>query len=940
MRSARQGRAWLRRCLNAGLGLAVGIGVGACSGGSFAGLAGDGVDPGGDPGGAYEAGTHAACHEGQARVCHRKIGEAEGVVTCLQGEQICDQGQWSECAGSLTQIAAPPPLPETDRPTLALSGVSPCTGDPCDPTCQGWNEVPDGGLTLSGAAPKYTWQVGKIGDLPSGLAAKAVVQPCATAADCQIDQHCDSPVSGTCAHHKCVAGAALDAACDPCVAEVCGVDSTCCASVAPPYKGKCDHDPCAAGAKLDAGCNKAVEAVCQKTESCCDKTWSAACATSYGSQKNVTCAAPSSGQTWSPACVAKVESVCGAFCASDAPCAHDKCYAGGALDATCDACVGKVCQQQPACCTGAWDASCVALVSSACGSSCPSDGKCTAWLPSQTNLLCSGVDLTAGVACGTKIPICNRGTKPAPSGVHVAVWPGNSGKIPSTNPSMTSPKPDVCTSATGIAAGECVDVDCPALAGTREVMVNPPDGFQVAECSYQNNWTEYSAGLTCGAPSCVASSQSATLKPLRMFVSIDKSGSMSTGSPSRWSNLTSALKTFLADPGSAGLGVALRFWADASPSGYPCEDTGKKGDASSCNVAYCSHPLVPFGVLTAATGAADPTEKALVDAINAKSPGGGTPMSAALGGATKWAADYQAAHPSEQAIAVLVTDGEPNGCDNDVAHIAKIAADAYAASGVRTYVIGIQGLSTATLQKIASAGGGDGFFVTSSAQGAKQILQAFRAIQGSALDCAFPLPGTTFDPAAVDVLFTPGSGAPTSLGRVSSPALCGDGWYFDDATHPTEVQLCPSTCAAAQAATSAHIEIGAGCTGGYAQTSTVQTYAAACGAGQRPQWGYLTWEALTPGDSSVEFLARTSDTASFTGTPVKIGTVAVTPPAAPDACAIGDACAIDLYTSLGGKPAGARPHLELTVRLNPSTSRTSAPTVTDWQLTHSCVDAL
>ena len=34
--------------------------------------------------------------------------------------------------------------------------------------------------------------------------------------------------SNMCAHPKCATGGALNAACDPCVAQICAVDSFCC----------------------------------------------------------------------------------------------------------------------------------------------------------------------------------------------------------------------------------------------------------------------------------------------------------------------------------------------------------------------------------------------------------------------------------------------------------------------------------------------------------------------------------------------------------------------------------------------------------------------------------------------------------------------------------------------------------------------------------------
>ncbi len=59
----------------------------------------------------------------------------------------------------------------------------------------------------------------------------STVEPCETALDCQMNQRCDDvSTNSACAHDKCVAGSALGADCDSCVAYVCDVDPSCCSS--------------------------------------------------------------------------------------------------------------------------------------------------------------------------------------------------------------------------------------------------------------------------------------------------------------------------------------------------------------------------------------------------------------------------------------------------------------------------------------------------------------------------------------------------------------------------------------------------------------------------------------------------------------------------------------------------------------------------------------
>lgn len=60
----------------------------------------------------------------------------------------------------------------------------------------------------------------------------ALLSPCTTGADCQMNYRCVEPeTDASCAHSKCATGAALTGTCDPCVEAICDVDSTCCSGM-------------------------------------------------------------------------------------------------------------------------------------------------------------------------------------------------------------------------------------------------------------------------------------------------------------------------------------------------------------------------------------------------------------------------------------------------------------------------------------------------------------------------------------------------------------------------------------------------------------------------------------------------------------------------------------------------------------------------------------
>ena len=346
------------------------------------------------------------------------------------------------------------------------------------------------------------------------------------------------------------------------------------------------------------------------------------------------------------------------------------------------------------------------------------------------------------------------------------------------------------------AEGEAVDSSEPAGAGGDDVdgatSGDADDGFE----------PQTAAGTSSGGEACATATVEADLQPLTLFVLFDKSGSMEGD---KWDDSTKALEQFVQDPASAGLRVALRFFPDDG-----CEK-------DTCDVDTCAEPLVDAGQLTPDPAPADGHEKTLVSAIENNDPDGeGTPIYAALAGAEQWAVDYAAAHPDEIVAVVLVTDGDPNGCNEDIGDIADLAGDAKN-DGVLTYAVGLVGSNEGDMDEIAQEGGTQqGIFVSGSGA---ELLAAFKAIQGSSVPCEVALPeaqmGEPVDPTQVNVGYTPGGmGSSQTIAQVDGPSACTPtqgGWYYDDPQAPTTVVLCPSTCGAIQADPKAQLAIVLGC---------------------------------------------------------------------------------------------------------------------------------
>jgi Mg-chelatase subunit ChlD len=303
---------------------------------------------------------------------------------------------------------------------------------------------------------------------------------------------------------------------------------------------------------------------------------------------------------------------------------------------------------------------------------------------------------------------------------------------------------------------------------------------------------------------------------VNMLVMFDRSGSMDDeidNNQTRWDAASSALNAFFRDPNSAGLDVALRFFPHDEPM------AGCNND--DCNENACAQELVPIAPLTADPAPGDTQEQALVAAVTAAAPtgdgqGGGTPTYAALAGAEAWATAHQAAHPNERTVVVFVTDGEPNGCIEETAAIAALAQAARTSSGVLTYAIGISdGVDDGIMDPIAAAGGTNQAIMIEDGSAQSSLLTALQNIRGQVLSCNFVMPpprdpGQPIDPTRVNVNYTPsGGGTPTLVGGVNSAADCGStgGWYYDNPSLPTQIILCPATCATVQADPSPQIQV-------------------------------------------------------------------------------------------------------------------------------------
>lgn len=317
--------------------------------------------------------------------------------------------------------------------------------------------------------------------------------------------------------------------------------------------------------------------------------------------------------------------------------------------------------------------------------------------------------------------------------------------------------------------------------------------------------------------------------PVALYLMQDRSGSMKDtpngASTDKWTQTTTAVNAFVNAPASNGLDVALGM--------FPL-------DNGTCAGAAYDTPLVGMKRIL------DPAQsQAIASALTSNSPGGGggflggilgnpgnsgTPIEGALRGAVNFCLQYEAASPTgERCVVVLITDGAPNGCATDAATLTGIAADGYAKTGLMTFAIGMDGADFGLLDGIAIAGhsdctpsvaGQEACNVTNGGTSFNDALALIRntvttttttteiqnVVQSTALPCDFAIPappnGEQFDRDKVNVQFV--NGAASEILQVPSAGDCtnfgGNGWYYDDPTAPTRIQLCPATCSEVKAA--------------------------------------------------------------------------------------------------------------------------------------------
>jgi hypothetical protein len=181
-----------------------------------------------------------------------------------------------------------------------------------------------------------------------------------------------------------------------------------------------------------------------------------------------------------------------------------------------------------------------------------------------------------------------------------------------------------------------------------------------------------------------------------MYIMFDRSGSMGAdcnigdNTASKWCRAINALAGYFKSMGATDQAAAIQFFplrTDKYPSSF-CATGNNYEVAASPSTGYTALPSSAFDTL-----------------LNSENPMAGpmgTPTEAAIRGLSSFTAANR--RGGRVTIGILITDGDPNGCDLKLTDLSNLLAAHNKATTIRTYVIGMEGADFGNLEKIAQGG--------------------------------------------------------------------------------------------------------------------------------------------------------------------------------------------------------------------------------------------
>jgi len=335
-------------------------------------------------------------------------------------------------------------------------------------------------------------------------------------------------------------------------------------------------------------------------------------------------------------------------------------------------------------------------------------------------------------------------------------------------------------------------------------------------------------GASSSDAACARATGQTALKPLDMFVILDRTASMGTDcnigdtTASLWCRAVNSLSAYFKSPAATGNAAAFHFFSRNDR----CDGSGH--DIST----------VPGGT----TGYVALPSSAFDGALNTENPTGGfgTRTEGAIRGLAAFTARPANRRAGRATIGVIVTDGNPTECSTESTTLSNLLQAHYAATGganggVRTFLVGMTGADDATLEAIAAGGNApphptnvNGLTGTCGSSpspcrhwnvgsgNGNVLVEALKEIQAATVGCSLRMPkpeSGTLDLNQVRIEYSAGGNPPArNLVRVPNERACvADGFYYDDNDAPTTVNLCPAICRSVSSDSAAKVEVIAAC---------------------------------------------------------------------------------------------------------------------------------
>lgn len=327
----------------------------------------------------------------------------------------------------------------------------------------------------------------------------------------------------------------------------------------------------------------------------------------------------------------------------------------------------------------------------------------------------------------------------------------------------------------------------------------------------------------CGC-SGVAHERQLESSPLDIYLVLDRTGSMGTDC---------AYVAGSSPPVSSKACFATYALADYLINVSPAVDTSLAFNVMSLSNDCTGASYDP--ALIASTSLPVASDSALVQRISDEnfSGGYGTRIEGALRGIANYTVNHQT--DGREMIGVLITDGDATDCQTNNSALAGIIEDHLTNTGLRTFIIGMNGANENKLEELAIAGGADPhddfcgsvtppchYWNVGDASG-DVLANALQAISQQAvpLPCEIDVTGLTapqgeaLDYGRVNVTLTEGATV-TTIPQAANEAACPTdqpAWYYDSPSTPTKIFLCEDACATVSAAgDGAELNVVAGCT--------------------------------------------------------------------------------------------------------------------------------